>query len=181
MMGEIIIMTQTKYENVFVEGVNVYRIINGEYHRLSQFVDNLGYYQTCFTINGKRKYVRVHRLIAETLIPNPNNLPMVNHIDGNKLNNNSSNLEWCDNSYNTQDGYNRGAYLSTNRCPLLVFDRDTQEEFIFRSIRECAESLHLNRKTISAILNGEKRFNNYPYDFIYMEECTDYPSMSVEE
>lgn len=60
----------------------------------SKFVDNVGYYQTVFRINGKRIYVRIHRLIAETLIPNPDNLPMVNHIDGNKLNNDLSNLEW---------------------------------------------------------------------------------------
>jgi hypothetical protein len=48
------------------------------------------------TINGKAKSVMVHRLVAETFIPNPNNYSMVSHIDGNKYNNNVDNLQWCE-------------------------------------------------------------------------------------
>lgn len=51
-------------------------------------------------INGKRKNILYHRLIAEMFIPNPNNLPQINHIDGNPLNNELSNLEWCTASHN---------------------------------------------------------------------------------
>jgi hypothetical protein len=48
----------------------------------------------------KRHWLKIHRIIAETFIPNPKNLPFVNHIDGNKLNNNVENLEWVTKSEN---------------------------------------------------------------------------------
>lgn len=60
--------------------------------------------------NSKCKYrcPKVHRLIALAFIPNPNNLPQINHIDGNKQNNNVNNLEWCTNLYNTKEAIRLG-------------------------------------------------------------------------
>lgn len=61
-----------------------------------------GYYEVCLGLGKTRKqtHMLVHRLIAETFIPNPNNLPQVNHIDGDKSNNCVENLEWCTCSQN---------------------------------------------------------------------------------
>ena len=53
---------------------------------------------------------RVNRLVASAFIANPNNLPYVNHIDGNKRNNKASNLEWCTAKDNTQHAYDTGLY-----------------------------------------------------------------------
>lgn len=61
-----------------------------------------GYYSVDLVKNKKRYKFRVHRLVAEAFVPNPDNLPMVNHKDEDKLNNIASNLEWCDNTYNSQ-------------------------------------------------------------------------------
>ena len=60
---------------------------------------------------GKRKSFLVHRLVAEAFIPNPNNLPQINHKDENKYNNKAENLEWCTASYNDNYG-NRNTNIS---------------------------------------------------------------------
>lgn len=59
-----------------------------------------GYQQICLCRNGIRKQHKIHRLVANAFIPNPNNLPAINHKDWNTSNNNVDNLEWCDTQYN---------------------------------------------------------------------------------
>lgn len=61
-----------------------------------------GYKYYRLSKNNCKKMFYAHRLVAEYFIPNPNNLPIVNHIDGNKLNNNVNNLEWVSYSENTK-------------------------------------------------------------------------------
>ena len=168
-------MIETKFSNIFVEGTQIYVYRNEKYHPLSQWVDNVGYYQVVFRQNGKRRYVRVHRLIAETLLPNPNNLPQVNHIDGNKLNNKIENLEWTTNAKNTQHGYDNNLYKNRSRKHSVVaINKITGEQFEFNSIRSCADNLGLNRKTITAILK-EQKTNNYSYNFKYKESVSTIP------
>ena len=58
--------------------------------------------------NGKQKNCRVHRLVAEHFLTNPDNLPTINHLDGNKLNNHVSNLEWCTYQANMQHAVRTG-------------------------------------------------------------------------
>lgn len=129
-----------------------------------------------FRQNKKKKYVRIHRLIAETFIPNPNGYPQVNHIDGNKLNNQMTNLEWCSNSYNTQQGYDKKLYHNHHRShAIMVINKETKCTFEFPSIRSCAEALGLNRKTITGILKGTKKTNNYQYEFEYIERVSTIP------
>ena len=60
------------------------------------------YVTVCLTKNGKHTNFKVHRLVATAFIPNPDNLPVVNHKDENPANNNVDNLEWCTIKYNTQ-------------------------------------------------------------------------------
>jgi len=66
--------------------------------------DAKGYYRVALSKNNKRYAKRVHRLVAQAFLPNPENKEQVNHLDGNKLNNNVCNLEWCTNQEN-QDHY----------------------------------------------------------------------------
>jgi len=70
------------------------RILKGDY--------STNYHRVSFHILGLRRKKLVHRLMAEAFIPNPANLPFINHIDGNSRNNSLSNLEWCTPSENTK-------------------------------------------------------------------------------
>lgn len=73
-------------------------------HLLAQNPDHKGYLMVYLSKRGKRKTFKVHRLVASAFIPNPNNLPQVNHKDENKQNNHADNLEWCDSAYNVNYG-----------------------------------------------------------------------------
>lgn len=162
--------TNTKYSNIFIgDDLEIYKLMkDGNYHKLSKWIDNVGYYQVSFRENKKRTYIRVHRLIATTLIPNPFNLSQVNHKDGNKLNNSLSNLEWTTNALNTLHGYKNNLYHSKKRCHAVrAINKMTGIAQEFGSVRSCAEILRLNRKTITAILKQQKS-NNYPYEFEYV-------------
>ena len=75
---------------------------------LKVYIEKAGYARVSLSKNGKSKNKRIHRLVAEAFIPNMNSLPQVNHIDGNKLNNNVKNLEWCSASRNQKHKYEMG-------------------------------------------------------------------------
>lgn len=75
---------------------------------LSPAKDAKGYLRCSLSKNNILKTFKVHRLVAQSFIPNPLELPQVNHIDGNKLNNAVNNLEWCDNSMNQIHAYKVG-------------------------------------------------------------------------
>lgn len=84
-------------------------IIHRKEFLLKEFINKKGYKQvTLYDDNGKPKTMRVHKLVALAFIENKNNLPQINHIDGNKLNNEVSNLEWISNYDNMQHAIKNG-------------------------------------------------------------------------
>ena len=72
-----------------------------------------GYLYVILYTNGKPKTLKIHRLVAMTFLNNSNNLPQVNHIDGNKLNNNVDNLEWCTATQNNKHAWKLGSNENT--------------------------------------------------------------------
>lgn len=72
--------------------------------RLKGSRNNCGYWQ----VNVNRRYLCLHKIIAEVFVPNPHNYTEVNHIDGNKDNNSAENLEWCTRSHNIRHAYSTG-------------------------------------------------------------------------
>ena len=85
-------------------------------HIYTPHKSGIGYFQICTTVNDKRKNIKVHKAVAESFIDNPNNLPVVNHKDGNKENNNVDNLEWVTHKENSRHAIDLGliSYDSNN-------------------------------------------------------------------
>lgn len=79
-------------------------------HKLTPKLDKYGYYTVKLSVKRKIFYRTIHRLVAETFIPNPLNLPQVNHIDGNKTNNHIDNLEWVTPKENTHHAFSTGLH-----------------------------------------------------------------------
>ncbi len=75
---------------------------------LKPYVASDGYLRVNLCKDKKVKITMLHRIVAETFIPNPNNLPVVNHIDGNKANANAKNLEWATFSENSYHAFATG-------------------------------------------------------------------------
>lgn len=82
------------------------KITNHIYKNTNQYGN---YFSVILYDKTHKKSIRIHRLVAEAFIPNPNNYPCVNHKDMNKQNNHVDNLEWCTYSHNTRDAIKKGA------------------------------------------------------------------------
>ena len=113
-----------------------------------------GYEQICLRQNGSRHSCKVHRLVAETFIPNPDNLPQVNHIDGDKWNNNIDNLEWCTEQQNIQHAIQNGLMQPINRNKRQVIDTNTGE--IYDSICAAAKAIGMSESGLRSRINKGK-------------------------
>ena len=112
------------YENYLIdENGKIYNIETKKY--LKGSIGENGYLYYRLSKNGKKKMYYAHRLVAEAFIPNSNNLPVVNHKDGNKLNNNVNNLEWV--SYSENIKHWKDAFYPGRR-PIEYYKQDLKNE-----------------------------------------------------
>lgn len=126
-----------------------------------------GYLQVGLIKSGVRKYINVHRLVAIAFVPNQNNLPEVNHIDGDKQNNTAANLEWCTSKDNHAHAKEMGLghYTdSRNGFSKAVINTVTGEEFetarmAYNSFKPSYGYVYFTRK-----LSGEKP-NETPFKY----------------
>ncbi len=88
------------------ENGEVYRLWKTGFKKRKPVLNSDGYHIVSTCQFGIKKFYRVHRIVAECYIPNPNNLPEVNHDDANKINNHVSNLYWCTHAENMEHAWN---------------------------------------------------------------------------
>ena len=107
-----------------------------------------GYLQVVLVKNGKRYTKTVHRLVAETFIPNPKNYPVINHKNECKSDNNVLNLEWCTISYNTRYS-----------CGVEIEQYDLNHNFIkkWNDISEACEKLKISNTNINNCLHNRNK------------------------
>lgn len=117
---------------------------------------------------GKMLCKRVHRMVAECFVPNPDRLPQVNHIDGNKSNNSRNNLEWVSGQENVDHAWRNGLCINIVKAKQRpVINIDTGERF--DSIADAERSFGKSFGSISHVLNG-KCIHAHGYRWEYAKE-----------
>lgn len=138
--------------------------------------DKKGYLRLRVTIGRKKYSFKVHRLVAEAFIPNPEGKKQVNHIDGNKANNTVSNLEWVSNKENAYHAMRNGLWDNvyeasrkeneSRKRAITAFCLETGELLHFESIADAERAL--GTRHITDVLKG-KRSQAKGYAFSYEE------------
>ena len=119
-----------------------------------------GYYQIGLRKNGIRKFYNVHRLVAIAFIPNPNNLPCVNHKDENKLNNNINNLEWCTIAYNNTYGTRIERVVKKTGKHVIQFDLQNNQIKEYISISQAAREMNTSAGNIYNCCMNKPNYNH---------------------
>jgi len=133
---------------------HVISIRYGKFRIMKPATINRRYLQHIFSINGRRSNKTTHRLVASAFIPNPQHKPAVNHIDGNKLNNSVTNLEWVTHSENMIHSYKIGLQKVLNAVPIVLFSK-AGTMFEYASGCEASRCVGVDQGSISRVLNGK--------------------------
>lgn len=148
------------YEGLY--SVDIYGNITNDKtgHRLTPCQNWCGYMNVCLRKNGRGKSEKVHRIVARAFLSNPLNKREVNHIDGNKANNEVSNLEWVTPSENRKHALENG--MIQQRKVRII---ETGE--VYKSAVYCARQIGGNFADIYHCLNGERKTHRgYHYEYV---------------
>lgn len=140
-------------------------------HVLRQRLRPDGYMDVTLSMNGKKFNLYVHRVIAASHLPNPNNLLEVNHIDCDRTNNRSDNLEWCTHQENIahRDKLGHTAKHNAPKKPVIAVNPETSEVFWFESQCEAGRQLGVFQQHIKDIIKG-RRNTTHGYYFCNADE-----------
>ena len=161
------------YEGLY-EVSNMGRVKSLRYgkERIMSTPDNSTGYRNVELNNKEPKRKMIHRLVAEAFIPNPMNLPVVNHLDGDKHNNCVSNLEWCTYRQNTLHAIKLGLFSPVVNLagpkgkPIAIYTKTGEFVSFFSSATEAAKVLGIPRDSIYKVTNNKcKQAHGYVCKF----------------
>ncbi len=136
------------YENYQISNYGTVKSLKYGKERILKLAKDKGGYLTVDLFKqGKHKMCKVHRLVAQAFIPNPNNYLEVNHKDENPANNRANNLEWCDRKYNINFG------TRTEKCSKQVLCLETG--VVYPSTHQVERQLGFAQGYISNACNGK--------------------------
>lgn len=129
---------------------------------------NSGYYQVFPSLEGKSYSIPVHRAVALAFIPNPENKPEVNHIDGNKHNNCVTNLEWATRDENHHHARENGLYdwkrhqeACANHFGMAVYCKETNK--IYNSQTQASRELNISQGGVCDSIHKQRSVNGYTF------------------
>lgn len=126
--------------------------------------DNKGYSIVCLRKDGKKKNCRVHRLVAQAFIPNPEDKPQVNHIDEDRSNNHVTNLEWATASENINHGTRNIKHAEKLSVPINQYNMNGEFIKSFTSYTAVEKELGFNRTNVRNCAYGKHK---HSYGFIW--------------
>lgn len=148
------------------------QVRNSKGKLLKGCISSRGYQMVHLRTKDTNKLCSVHRLVAETFIPNPLHLSEINHKDENKLNNNVSNLEWCSSEYNKNYGTRNKRISKTKRNHTYNTKQVLciETNIIYPSVREAQRQTGIDNSQISAVCNHKKNYKTAGgYHWKYIE------------
>lgn len=151
----------------------------GKTRMLKPVTEGKGYLMVGLCCNQTMKWGKVHRLVASAFIPNPENKPQVNHINGIKTDNRADNLEWVTNGENLRHAYKHGLKQGSKEWghtlgtvygkrdrekialarskPIIAINIQTGAETLFKSAAEVERVLGINHSTVPKVCNGQQK------------------------
>lgn len=142
----------------------------GEIKVLSVCENKCGYLYVGLFKDGKQKKFKIHRLVAESFIPNPNNLPQVNHKSEVKTDNRVENLEWCDAKYNSNYGTHNERItqkLTNGKRSKSVLQLTKNGELVreWPSTREASRKGYNNGGIYSCLIGKKKYYKGFIWKY----------------
>jgi HNH endonuclease len=153
--GEVWKQVHTKIGVVFVSSIGR-AATNLKKHPTYGSLSAHGYMRFKYTITNNKGRELVHRLVAKAFIPNPNNLPIINHKNGNKVDNRVDNLEWCSQPHNIREAHKLHLIKRTGK-PVVRIDLETGERVVYESASEAARQNSIGKFGIGRTCRHEQK------------------------